>query len=153
MSNIDQIEPGRIVAIARGWIGTPYHHQASVKGVGCDCLGLVRGVWRELYGFEAARVPAYSPDWGDASGAETLLAAGRRYLQEIPLDDLRMGDVFAIRWHGAMSAKHVGILTGPGRFIHAYEKSGVVEVSLSRQWRAMMAGAFRFPPHPDSAKG
>ena len=28
------------------WIGTPYRHQASLKGVGCDCLGLVRGVWR-----------------------------------------------------------------------------------------------------------
>src|SRR5215207_7343246 len=35
----------QIVAAARGWIGTPYHHQASVKGVGCDCLGLIRGLW------------------------------------------------------------------------------------------------------------
>ena len=35
-----------IVAEARAWIGTRYCHQASVKGVGCDCLGLVRGVWR-----------------------------------------------------------------------------------------------------------
>ena len=37
-----------IVAEARAWIGTRYRHQASVKGVGCDCLGLVRGVWRAL---------------------------------------------------------------------------------------------------------
>ena len=38
----------RVLEAATGWIGTPYRHQASQKGVGCDCLGLVRGVWREL---------------------------------------------------------------------------------------------------------
>ena len=43
-----------IVGAARGWIGTPYRHQASLKGVGCDCLGLLRGVWRELKGEEPA---------------------------------------------------------------------------------------------------
>jgi hypothetical protein len=31
------------VEIARGWIGTPYLHQASRRGAGADCLGLVRG--------------------------------------------------------------------------------------------------------------
>jgi NlpC/P60 family putative phage cell wall peptidase len=36
----------RIGAEARAWIGTPDRHQASLKGMGCDCLGLVRGVWR-----------------------------------------------------------------------------------------------------------
>jgi cell wall-associated NlpC family hydrolase len=25
-----------IVAQARSWLGTPYRHQASLKGVGCD---------------------------------------------------------------------------------------------------------------------
>ena len=35
-----------IVAEARAWIGTPYRHQASLKGIGCDCLGLLRGIWR-----------------------------------------------------------------------------------------------------------
>ncbi len=38
----------RVVAIARDWIGTPYVHQASAQGAGCDCLGLLRGVWRAL---------------------------------------------------------------------------------------------------------
>ena len=33
-----------VVAHARAWIGTPYHHQASHIGVGTDCLGLIRGV-------------------------------------------------------------------------------------------------------------
>ncbi len=49
-----------VVAAARNWLGTPYRHQASVKGVGADCLGLVRGVWREVAGEEPETVPAYS---------------------------------------------------------------------------------------------
>ncbi|WP_119309633.1 NlpC/P60 family protein [Cohaesibacter haloalkalitolerans] len=139
------IERQQIIASARGWLGTPYHHQASNKGIGCDCLGLIRGVWRELYGAEVGPVPAYSPDWGDASNADSLLVAGRTYMQEIAIADMGPGDVFAIRWRGAKSAKHLGILTGETRFIHAYEKCGVVEVTLSPHWRRMIAAAFRFP--------
>ncbi|MCV6576263.1 MAG: NlpC/P60 family protein [Cohaesibacter sp.] len=142
------IEGDIIIEFARSWLGTPYHHQASVKGVGCDCLGLVRGIWRELYGFEAARVPAYSPDWGDTANAESLLIAGQTYLDEIAIADMGPGDVFAIRWKGAQSAKHLGIITGPDRFIHAYEKKGVIEVTLSDQWRRMIVAAFRFPENP-----
>jgi NlpC/P60 family putative phage cell wall peptidase len=70
------ITPDLIVAEARSWIGTPYRHQASLKGVGCDCLGLVRGVWRALYGEEPERMPPYSRDWAEASLRETLAEAG-----------------------------------------------------------------------------
>ena len=69
-----------IITAARGWAGTPYHHQASVKGVGCDCLGLIRGLWRELLGDEPEAMPAYTRDWGDVTGSEPLLAAARRNL-------------------------------------------------------------------------
>ncbi len=65
-----------IVAAGRGWIGTPYRHQASLKGVGADCLGLVRGLWRELIGPEPEVLPAYSPDWAEAGGRETLAVRG-----------------------------------------------------------------------------
>ncbi|NCO16648.1 MAG: peptidase, partial [Alphaproteobacteria bacterium] len=46
----------RIVAEARRWIGTPYVHQSSARGAGTDCLGLLRGVWRALYGVEPEAV-------------------------------------------------------------------------------------------------
>ena len=46
-----------VVAEARRWIGTPYVHQASSFQAGCDCLGLIRGVWRHLYGAEPERLP------------------------------------------------------------------------------------------------
>jgi NlpC/P60 family putative phage cell wall peptidase len=76
--------PERVVAEARLWIGTPYVHQASVRGAGCDCLGLLRGVWRGIYGTEPELPPPYSADWAEASGQETLAEAARRYLIEIP---------------------------------------------------------------------
>jgi NlpC/P60 family putative phage cell wall peptidase len=52
-----------IVSEARAWIATPYVHQQATKGAGCDCLGLVRGVWRAVMGTEPERPPAYSMDW------------------------------------------------------------------------------------------
>ncbi|MDD3183389.1 MAG: hypothetical protein PHD48_11390, partial [Alphaproteobacteria bacterium] len=33
---------------ARAWLNTPFHHQASVKGAGCDCIGLIKGVGMAL---------------------------------------------------------------------------------------------------------
>ena len=53
----------RVLDEARRWIGTPYRHQGTRLGVGCDCLGLVRGVWRALYGAEPETPGPYSPDW------------------------------------------------------------------------------------------
>ena len=73
------IDAENIVAAARGWIGTPYLHQASVKGAGCDCLGLLRGVWRELAGEEPEAAPPYSQDWAEATGEETLYMALARH--------------------------------------------------------------------------
>ena len=71
------IMPGAgVVALARGWIGTPYHHQAARQRVGTDCLGLIRGLWRELYGAEAESPPAYTPDWGEYGREELLDGRG-----------------------------------------------------------------------------
>ena len=61
-----------IVFEARNWIGTPYRHQASLKGIGCDCLGLVRGVWRNCIGAEPEAPPPYAPDWAEARSGLAL---------------------------------------------------------------------------------
>ena len=70
-----------IIAEARAWIGTPYLHQASTPGAGCDCLGLVRGVWRALRGAEPATVPPYGPDWAETGGDEALWRALAAHLR------------------------------------------------------------------------
>ena len=67
-----------ILSEARQWLGTPYRHQASLKGVGCDCLGLVRGVWRALYGYEPEEPGPYQRGWVEPPGEERLRDAARR---------------------------------------------------------------------------
>lgn len=130
---------------ARAWLGTPYCHQASVKGVGCDCLGLLRGIWRALYGDEPQKVPAYTADWAEAGGKETLLDAGRQWLIEIEPAAAEAGDVLLFRWRDRAPAKHVGILSPDRQLIHAYERVGVVETPLVLAWRRRIAAAFSFP--------
>ncbi len=134
-----------IVAEARSWIGTPYRHQASLKGVGCDCLGLVRGVWRALYGVEPETSPPYAPDWAEASAGEPLAEAARRHLIEIGRDALDAGDVLLFRWRSGLAAKHAAIATAPGRMVHAHDGAAVAEVAIAPWWRRRLAYAFRFP--------
>ncbi|KAB2911617.1 MAG: peptidase P60 [Hyphomicrobiaceae bacterium] len=135
-----------IVRLARAWIGTPYHHQASARGIGTDCIGLIRGLYRELYGQEAEAAPAYSRDWAEAAGEETLLAAARRHLVEIAPADAGPGDVLVFRYRTVAVAKHAAIMATPLTMIHAIEGAPVTEVALSPWWRRHMAAAFSFPP-------
>jgi NlpC/P60 family putative phage cell wall peptidase len=134
-----------VIAAARGWLGTPYRHQASEKGVGADCLGLVRGVWREVYGGEPERAPPYTPDWAERGGMETLRDAARRHLQELRLDHAGPGDVLLFRVEPQAPAKHAAILCAPDRLIHAYWGRSVVETALTPWWRRRRAYAFAFP--------
>ena len=137
----------RIVTEARSLIGTPYRHQASLKGIGCDCLGLLRGVWRGVLGQEPELPPPYSPDWAEA-GADTLVAAARRYLTEIDRREIAPGDVLLFRWRDTLPAKHCAVVASPGSMIHAHDGASVVEVALCSWWRRHLAHAFRFPEHP-----
>ena len=143
----DVARPNReaIVAAARGWLGTPYHHQASERGVGADCIGLVRGVWRDIYGVDAEQPPAYSRDWAEASGVETLLAAANRHLAPIDPGAIRPGDVIVFRLRPGLVAKHAAILVAPQSFVHAMEGAPACEVALAPWRRRRLAGAFAFP--------
>lgn len=135
----------RIVGSARSWLGTPYCHQASVKKFGCDCLGLVRGVWREVVGPEPLNLPAYSRDWGEVTGNEHILANADRIMTRIDTAQAGAGDVIVLRWKKTTIAKHLAILTSPGSFIHSWERAGVCEVQLNGSWKSRIAAAYRFP--------
>ncbi|MBZ8135500.1 NlpC/P60 family protein [Afifella sp. IM 167] len=133
-----------IVAAARGWLGTPYRHQAALKGVGCDCLGLVRGVYAEVTGRAPETPPPYTPDWAEARRAETLAEAARRYLTEIEPATAEAGDILLFRWRRDLPAKHAGIVSRPGWMIHAHDGACVAEAPLGI-WARRIAYAFRFP--------
>ena len=135
-----------IVEAARSWIGTPYQHQASVNGVGCDCLGLLRGVWRALQGEEPEAPPPYAPDWAEGRGAETLRDALARHLAPVAPSDIAPGDAVLFRMARGGPAKHCGIVAAwDGRLtlIHARQNRRVMEEALSPFWRSRLAYAFR----------
>ncbi len=134
-----------IVAVARSWIGTPYHHQASVKGVGADCLGFIRGIYSQVAGRPAERPPGYSRDWGEVGSSEPLIAAARRHLVEVPMDARRPGDVLIFRLRAGFVAKHVALLASGETMIHATEGDVVREVAFCGWWRRRLACVFRFP--------
>lgn len=134
-----------IVATARGWIGTPYVHQASARGAGCDCLGLLRGVWRDCLGAEPEAVPPYSPDWSEVRHDERLWRAAARWLVEKPVAAGSAGDVILFRMHQRAVAKHLGILSGPRAFIHAFSGHGVIESALTLPWQRRVVACFAFP--------
>jgi NlpC/P60 family putative phage cell wall peptidase len=134
-----------IVAETRTWIGTPYRHQASLKGIGCDCLGLVRGVWRALLGEEPERAPPYAPGWAEAASGEPLADAAARHLIAIDRHAFRAGDVLLFRWRRHLPAKHVAIVTAQDRMVHAHDGAAVAEVTIAPWWRRHLAYTFRFP--------
>lgn len=135
----------KVLAEAESWIGTPYRHGGSKRGVSCDCLGLVRGIWRELYDKEPETPPAYAPDWAEASKGEPMLEAAFRHLTARESSDPQPGDLLVFRWQPRVAAKHLGIMAHDNRFIHAYEGHGVLASALVPQWRKRIAGIFIFP--------
>ncbi len=134
-----------IVRAARGWIGTPYRHQASLKGVGTDCLGLIRGIWREVLGEEPEAAPPYVPGWAEEGAGEALAEAARRHMTEVPYTEFAAGDLLLFRWRPHLPAKHAGIAVSAGHMVHAQDHAAVTEVALSPWWRRHLSHAFRFP--------
>lgn len=120
-----------VVQSARGWIGTPYVHQASVRGAGTDCLGLLRGVWREMLGREPEAVPAYTRDWSEPAGEEVLWEAALRHLVVKPLDAEAAGDVLLFRmrdgaWRNTLASRDV---SERGR-------ASFMRIPVTRCWKA-----------------
>ena len=144
------VDAAVVIASARSWLGTPYHDQASLRGVGCDCLGLARGVWRDVVGDEPFPIPPYSRDWGETGPREVLAEGARGMMPEIAPAKAGPGTLVLFRMGRSTAptrtiAKHVGILTAADRFIHSYEWLGVIEEALTPAWRRRIAFAFLFP--------
>ena len=144
----------RAVAEARLWLGTPYRHQGSLRGVGCDCLGLLRGVWRGLYGAEPEAPPPYTATWAESApvGRDPLAEAAARHLVRLTgppaSHEPEAGDVLLFAFRRHLPARHCAIATGDGTMIHAHDRAEVAEVALTPWWRRHLAGAFRLPPPP-----
>lgn len=131
-----------LAALARGWIGTPFVEGAAVRGVGCDCLGLVRGVLAEATGRPLIVPPPPGRDWALDRRLDPLLSGLARHADRVGKADARPGDVLVFRYHANVAGHHCGMLSAPGRMIHAAERSGVAEVGLDA-WERRLAAVFR----------
>jgi NlpC/P60 family putative phage cell wall peptidase len=139
-------DPGeRVAAEACRWIGTPYRHQGRRRQVGCDCVGLLLGVWREVLGHAPPAPDVYSPDWAEATGREILLEALRRHARPKDGWTIAAGDVLAFRWRPHLPAKHVGIAVSAESFAHGYRGAGVCLAALEPHWRRRIAAIFTLP--------
>lgn len=126
----------QVLAEARSWLGTPFHHQGRLKGVGVDCIGLVVGVARAL-GMAATDRPGYArtPD------GETLTAALDAQMRRIKAADA--GDVLLLRIRRL--PQHVGFLGEGGTLIHAHSGADkVVETPMTDRWWERVVAAYRF---------
>ncbi|SHF42059.1 putative phage cell wall peptidase, NlpC/P60 family [Ruegeria intermedia] len=139
------VAPAKVIAAARSWLGTPYHDQQSVKGIGCDCLGLARGIWREVLGPEPFPIPPYSRDWGETGPVEVLAEGARGCMIEVGRHDPPPGALLMFRMRERAIAKHLGIFTDCDTLIHARERLGVIEEPFNRSWRRCVAFAFLYP--------
>lgn len=131
-----------MVALARGWIGTPYVTGAALRGVGADCLGLIEGVAAELTGRAPAPRPPFRADWARVTDLAAL-APGAGFAIIDPAD-AAPGDVVALRLTRAAEPSHLAIIASPETIVHATEAAGVVEVHLSALARRVALAA-RFP--------
>ena len=134
----------RVVHETRKWLGTPYRHQGSRLNVGADCLGLVRGVWRELYGIEPELPGPYAMDWAEKGGEDRLLDAALKHFVLVETKPV-FGQLVLFRWSAGALTKHAGIMVSDTSFIHAYSGVGVVESPLVPAWRKKITGVFAFP--------
>lgn len=132
-----------IVLATRRWLHTPYRHRSATRGAGCDCLGLIRGVWRDLGG-ETIELPAYRSDWRDTRHSDDLLALAEQRLVRTS-GRPGAGQVLLFRIGLALVPRHCGIALDERGFIHAQEGRGVVLSYLTDGWRKRIAGQFDFP--------
>lgn len=139
----------RIVTEARRWIGTPYQHQAAVRGVGADCVGLIRGV-----GFACDVLPPRPEEWaafnayGRLPNPRRMREGMKTFLVELPAGAQRPGDIAWLAWRVDLPM-HLAILAeglrGP-TIIHSFSDVGrVVEHGMTREWRDRVDSWWRYP--------
>ena len=134
-----------IVNEARQWIGCKWIHQACVRGVACDCVGLGRGVHEQLTGDAFVGDYDYPATWHLFKEDEKLYQECRKYLDEIPVTKARAGDIILFGFRERFPAHHLAILTGDRTIIHSYMDVGaVVETAYNEEWRHMARFAFRY---------
>ena len=140
------------VKAALEWEGTPYHHQARVKGAGVDCAQLVAAVHEQVTGASVVVPCDYSPEWHLHNREERLIAILEQLgCKEKPVEETKPGDILCFKFGRVIS--HLGIMLHAGMFIHARIDQGKVTINtLAADWKARHLRTFSFPEHTDETR-
>lgn len=132
----------------RTWIGTKWQHQACLKGVACDCVGLLRGVYAALVEPITPNID-YTREWPLYKSEEKMYTEFKKYFVEIPIEAAKEGDLLLFGF-GKGPAHHCAIVVQDGFIIHTWLDAGkVVESRMDDQWRGNRRYAFAFPSVTD----
>lgn len=132
---------GRILELVQESIGTPFHPQGRLRGVGLDCAGLALAISKDMgvlrhdkADYNVTKLPRGFLD-GELEKA----------FDRIPLEEATDGDIVSFWTREDGCAEHMAILTPNDRMVHACLMAGrVVEISR-HSWMKKAVSAFRFP--------
>lgn len=130
-------ERKRFVDAALSWVGTPYHHHGTIKGVGCDCATLLVCAAKEAgllrLDFSAGE---YSPQWHLNRTAQRYLAKIGEVCVEVPFPALP-GDIVVFQFARVFS--HGAIVLEWPRVIHAFVDRNVCIDDVEKSaWMSFM---------------
>jgi cell wall-associated NlpC family hydrolase len=143
MSRLQNQSSDAIVAEARTWLRTPWHHKAMVKGVGVDCAMFLIAVFSAV-----GLVPYFTPedypaDWHLHRDDPRFLRYLLQYADEV--ESPEVGDVVMFDFGRHAAHGSIVVSTGPLVVIHAYRDDGiVVETQVdSSPLQPRLAGFYR----------
>jgi NlpC/P60 family putative phage cell wall peptidase len=132
-----------IITEAEQWEGTPYHHLASLKHIGCDCIGYIIGIAKSVGVLAADYVPLpYSPQW-QLHNTRELLKEGIIACGGHPTVQPAPGDILLFRF--GLTASHSAILLPDNSIMHAVLNKRVMRQRLTQAWRQKLDSAYCFP--------
>ena len=118
----------KIVEEARSWVGTPYRHFESKKGLGCDCGLFIMGVYVNVGLIKYKHPEFYPTDWAFHNPiGEMFVDNAEKYFLSIDPKDIKIGDM--ILYQFGKSISHASILIENDMIVHSQVGIGVTETN------------------------
>jgi cell wall-associated NlpC family hydrolase len=115
------------VQVAKSWYKTPYRGWTCLKGIGCDCGQLLKGVYQEAGLRPPDGVPTpkdYSLRVAQHQASTDYIDTIGKYFREIPESEVLPGDIVVYKL-GLAFAHAAIIVKWPEHIIHSLEREGV----------------------------
>ena len=141
------VTPQQVVDEARSWIDTPYHHQAMLKGIGVDCVGLIRGVCENLGGPFDPQQWARFKNYSRTPNPRKMHEGMATFLLPV-VGDMQLGDVLHLEWRNdlPMHLAFFATLDERPTIIHALASARrVCEHGFEAPWPGRVNSVWRLP--------